>query len=85
METTPTISKVSVALSDTEKKIIEGLKNKQGSNFSSALRVIVREWDEIQNSTLHTYKVKRGVRLTKLPRPKNAKSPAVIVVEPAAE
>jgi len=50
MENTPTVSKVSVALSDVEKKIIEGLKNKQGSNFSSALRVIVREWDEIKNS-----------------------------------
>lgn len=85
MENTPTVSKVSVALSDVEKKIIEDLKNRHGSNFSSALRVIVREWDEIKNSEVHVYKtLKRDVRLTEIPNPKK-KYKGVPVVEPAAE
>lgn len=73
MENNPTVSKVSVALSDIEKKIIEDLRKKQGSNFSSALRVIVREWDEIKNS---------GSAVDKLPFPtptkKNEKRPEAV-------
>lgn len=85
MENTPTVSKVSVALSDVEKRIIEDLKNRHGSNFSSALRVIVREWDEIKNNEVHTYKVLRpGVRHAELPRPAR-KYKSIPVIEPPVE
>jgi len=44
----PAVSKVSVALSPREIKIVEKLEKKLGLNFSSALRIIVREWDELK-------------------------------------
>lgn len=85
MENTPTVSKVSVALSDVEKKIIEDLENRHGSNFSAALRVIVREWDEIKSGEVHTYKVlKPGVKHTEFPRP-SKKYKAIPVIEPPEE
>jgi len=40
------VMKVSVALSSREIKIVEKLEKKLGLNFSSALRIIVREWEE---------------------------------------
>lgn len=45
------IEKVSVALSPVERKIVERLSKKHGlNNFSSALRMIVREWDQNQGN-----------------------------------
>lgn len=46
METINPVSKVSVALSPIEIKIVEKLEKKLGTNFSAALRIIVREWNE---------------------------------------
>lgn len=49
------IEKVSVALSPIERKIIERKSRKHGlNNFSSALRMIVREWDEVKRGNGHT-------------------------------
>lgn len=49
------IEKVSVALSPIERKIIERKSRKHGlNNFSSALRMIVREWDEANRGNGHT-------------------------------
>lgn len=45
------IEKVSVALSPVEREIIDRKSKKHGlHNFSSALRMIVREWDETQKN-----------------------------------
>lgn len=41
-----TISKTSVALGETDRRIVNRVALKLGLNFSSALRLIVREWDE---------------------------------------
>lgn len=49
------IEKVSVALSPIERKIILRKSKKHGlNNFSSALRMIVREWDEAKRGNGHT-------------------------------
>jgi len=40
------VSKVSVALSPREIRIVEKLERKLGLNFSSALRIVIREWNE---------------------------------------
>lgn len=45
------VMKVSVALSPREIKIVERLEKKLGLNFSSALRIIVREWEEYVPTT----------------------------------
>lgn len=43
------VSKLSVALSPYERKIVRNESNKRGlNNFSAALRLIIREWDEGQ-------------------------------------
>jgi len=40
------VLKVSVALSPLEIKIVKKKEKKLGLNFSSALRIIIREWEE---------------------------------------
>jgi len=46
INTSTKVSKVSVALSPREIKIVKRLEGKLGLNFSSALRIVIREWDE---------------------------------------
>lgn len=49
------IRQVSVAFSPVEQKIVERVSKKHGlNNFSSALRMIVREWDEANRGNGHT-------------------------------
>lgn len=56
------IEKVSVALSPFERKIIERKSRKHGlNNFSSALRMIVREWDEVKRGNGHAQPVAPAV------------------------
>lgn len=65
------VSKVSVALSPVERKIVERVDKKHGlNNFSAALRMIVREWDRSQAHWVGD-------------APKNGKKPAE--VKPAGE
>jgi len=40
------IKKISVALASKDILVVKVLANSKGLNFSSALRMIVREWDE---------------------------------------
>lgn len=40
------VEKVSVALYPIDQKIVTRVRQKHGLNFSSALRMIVRDWDE---------------------------------------
>lgn len=46
------ITKTSVALTQIDRRIVEKLAKEKGLNFSSALRVIVREWDELRKYVL---------------------------------
>lgn len=45
---TQTITKTSVALGPIDRQIVQKLARSKGLNFSSALRVIIREWKQMQ-------------------------------------
>lgn len=40
------ITKTSVSLGPQERRIVKSLAKNKGLNFSSALRMIIREWEE---------------------------------------
>lgn len=47
------VEKVSVALYPIDQKIVTRVRQKHGLNFSSALRMIVRDWDEHNRPRRH--------------------------------
>ncbi len=57
---TEQIKKISVALMDSDIHKVSVLASVKGLNFSSALRVIIREWDELTKQ--------ERVRITELGR-----------------
>ena len=42
------ITKQSISLGDLDRKIIKGLADGMGTNFSAAVRFIVRDWYSLQ-------------------------------------
>lgn len=43
----PDIRKISISIAGLDIEIVNRLVNERGMNFSSALRYIIREWDEL--------------------------------------